>query len=61
MREMVIKEIERLLVELEESPEIYNWNEFSNLELLEMYGELRIDLETELLPGDEDYDYFDEK
>lgn len=44
---MVIKEVERLLVQVNESPEVYNWNEFSNLELLEMYGNLRIEIETE--------------
>lgn len=47
MRNMVIKEVERLLVQVNESPEVYNWNDFSNLELLEMYGNLRIEIETE--------------
>lgn len=53
MRDMVIAECKRLLVAVNESPEIYNWNTFSNAELLEMYGNLRIELETEEY-GDED-------
>ena len=59
MRDAVIKKCKELLVELNESPEIYNWNDFSNLDLLEFYGDLRIELETEEYDdGDIENDHF---
>ena len=53
MRNMVIEECKRLLVEIDESPDAFNWNNFSNSELLDLYGNLRIEIETEEF-GDED-------
>lgn len=44
---MVIEECKRLLVEIDESPDAFNWNNFSNAELLDLYGNLRIEIETE--------------
>ena len=47
MRNLVIDEILRL-IQLE--PTIYNlkpWDQWSNRQLLEFYGDLRIDIETE--------------
>jgi hypothetical protein len=46
MRDMVIKECHRLAAELGEELDT-NWNNISNAELLTIYGDLRIELETE--------------
>jgi len=46
MRDMVIKECHRLAAELGEELDT-NWNNISNAELLIIYGDLRIELETE--------------
>ena len=46
MRNMVIAECHRLAEELGEYLDP-NWDNVSNKELLELYGDLRIDLETE--------------
>lgn len=46
MRGMVIAECHRLAEELGECLDP-NWNNISNKELLEIYGDLRVDLETE--------------
>lgn len=46
MRDMVIRECHRLAELLGEELDS-NWNNVSNIELLIIYGDLRIDLETE--------------
>jgi len=46
MRDMVIQECHRLAKELGEELDP-NWNNISNAELLTIYGDLRIELETE--------------
>lgn len=47
MRDMVIAECHRLADELGEYLDPNNWNNISNKTLLEIYGDLRIDLKTE--------------
>ena len=47
MRNLVIKEINRLMKFTEIDYDIRPWNEWSNKELLQFYGDLRIDIETE--------------
>lgn len=48
MRDLVIHHIQMLLEELGAGNyHIMPWNQYSNLQLLELYGDLRIDLETE--------------
>jgi hypothetical protein len=46
MRDMVIQECHRLAAQLGEELDT-NWNSISNAELLTIYGDLRIELETE--------------
>jgi uncharacterized protein YihD (DUF1040 family) len=46
MRDMVIRECHRLAELLGEELDP-NWNNVSNIELLTIYGDLRIDIETE--------------
>jgi hypothetical protein len=46
MRDMVIRECHRLAKELGEELGT-NWNNISNIELLSIYGDLRIDIELE--------------
>jgi hypothetical protein len=47
MRNLVIKEIGQLMKFTEIDYDIRPWNEWSNKELLQFYGDLRIDIETE--------------
>jgi hypothetical protein len=53
MRDMVIKECEKLLAEVGEDVAMYKWDMYSNKELLGLYGNLRIEIETEEY-GDDD-------
>ncbi len=53
MRNMVIKECERLLTEVGEDVTKYEWDMYSNMELLVIYGNLRIEIETEDFNEDE--------
>jgi len=47
MRNLVIDEIIRLMQLIPICYDIRPWDQWSNKELLEFYGNLRIDLETE--------------
>lgn len=47
MRNMVIQEIIKLLQQHPVCYDLKPWDQWSNRELLEFYGHLRIDIETE--------------
>ena len=47
MRNLAIKEIVRLMQIVPINYDIKLWDQWSNLELLEFYGKLRIEIETE--------------
>ena len=47
MRNVLVQEIIQLLQETPIHYDLKPWNEWSNKELLQFYGDLRIDIETE--------------
>ena len=47
MRNVLVQEIIQLLKETTINYDLKPWNEWSNKELLQFYGDLRIDIETE--------------
>jgi hypothetical protein len=47
MRNLTIKEIELLMTQSLINYDLKPWNQWSNRELLEFYGDLRVDIETE--------------
>jgi hypothetical protein len=47
MRNVLLQEILTLLKETPINYDLKPWNEWSNKELLQFYGDLRIDIETE--------------
>lgn len=47
MRNVLVQEIITLLQETPIHYDLKPWNEWSNKELLQFYGDLRIDIETE--------------
>lgn len=47
MRNVLVQEIITLLKETPIHYDLKPWNEWSNKELLQFYGDLRIDIETE--------------
>ena len=47
MRNVLVQEIIQLLQETPINYDLKPWNEWSNKELLQFYGDLRIDIETE--------------
>jgi hypothetical protein len=49
MRNLVIQHIQILLAELEPNwtYQLLSWDQYSNLQLLQLYGDLRVDIEVE--------------